>query len=131
MKLSTLILWGYYVLKQTILFSIVFGFTATLNAQTKIVANQVTFESNVDNSANAVVENGDFATLNSYGGIAVGIGAYSGELEVQFPSTVPANTTSYVRIDFDKDVLNSLLGGSLGGLLADVLGTVILGNHYF
>jgi gliding motility-associated-like protein/uncharacterized repeat protein (TIGR01451 family) len=131
MKLSTLILWGYYVLKQTILFSIVFGFTATLNAQTKIVANQVTFESNVDNSANAVVENGDFATLNSYGGIAVGIGAYSGELEVQFPATVPANTTSYIRIDFDEDFLNVLLGGSLGGLLADVLGTVILGNHYF
>ena len=102
-----------------------------LTAQTQVFANQVTFEDNVDNAINATQENGDFATLNSYGGVAVGIGAYSGELELQFPSTVPANTTTFIKIDFDNDVLNSLLGGSLGDLLADVLGNVILGDHYF
>src|SRR5690606_1176682 len=63
--------------------------------------------------------------------IAVGIGQFSGELELEFPTTIPANTTSYVKIGFDPDVLNALLGGSLGTVLADVLGTVIFGNHYF
>ncbi|MDT0554859.1 gliding motility-associated C-terminal domain-containing protein [Patiriisocius hiemis] len=131
MKLSTTIQWGYYVLKQSILFSLVLGITTSANAQTKIVANQITFESNVDNSANTVIENGDFGTLNSYGGIAIGVGAYSGELEVEYPATVPANTTSYVRIDFDEDFLNCLLGGNLGGLLADLVGNIIFGDHYF
>ncbi|PVW12833.1 Ig-like domain-containing protein [Marixanthomonas spongiae] len=102
-----------------------------LYAQTQVYANQVTFEDHVDNAAEATQANGNFATLNSYGGIAVGVLSYTGELELQFPSTVPANTTTFVRIDFDNDVLNSLLGGSLGNLLADVLGNVILGNHYF
>ncbi|MBT0606693.1 Ig-like domain-containing protein [Aequorivita echinoideorum] len=100
-------------------------------SQTKVLADQVTFQNNVDNANNATLDNNDSATLNSYGGIAVGIGNYSGELELSFPSTVPANTTSYVKIDFDNDVLNALLGGSLGTLLADVLGTVVLGNHFF
>ena len=101
------------------------------DAQNKILANEVTFESHVDNSGNAILDNGLSATLNSYGGIAIGIGQFSGELELAFPTTVPANTTSYIKIDTDPDLLNSLLGGSLGNLLADILGTVIFGNHYF
>ena len=85
----------------------------------------------MDNSGNAILDNGLSATLHSYGGIAIGIGQYSGELELKFPSTVPANTTAYVRIDSDPDILNALLGGSLGTVLADVLGGVVFGNHYF
>ncbi|MAY22464.1 MAG: hypothetical protein CMC74_06780, partial [Flavobacteriaceae bacterium] len=102
----------------------------TAIAQTQVFANQVTLENNVDNAVNATINNENFATLNSYGGIAVGVGAYSGELELEFPNTIPANTTSYVRINFDEDYLNALLGGSLGNLLADVIGTVLFGNHY-
>jgi gliding motility-associated-like protein len=100
-------------------------------AQTKIFANTVSAQSRVDNANNATLDNNTFATVNSYGGIAVGIGSYSGELELKYPAAVSAGVTSYIRLDFDGDILNRLLGGSLGGLLANVGGTVILGNHSF
>jgi hypothetical protein len=100
-------------------------------AQTKIFANTVSAQSRVDNATNATLDNNTFATVNSYGGIAVGIGSYSGELELKYPAAVSAGVTSYIRLDFDGDILNRLLGGSLGGLLANVGGTVILGNHSF
>jgi large repetitive protein len=106
-------------------------FSAKSYAQTKIFANTVSAQSRVDNASNATLDNNTFATVNSYGGIAVGIGAYNGELELKYPATVAAGITSYIRIDFDGDVLNRLLGGSLGTLLANVGGTVILGNHSF
>lgn len=96
-----------------------------INASTLISSDHAT------GAANATLYDNSFATLNSYGGIAVGIGAYSGKIELEFPTTVPAGKTTFVRIDFDQDVLNSLVGGNLGSDLADLLGTVILGNHYF
>jgi gliding motility-associated-like protein len=100
-------------------------------AQTKVFANTVSAQSHVDNANNATLNNNTFATINSYGGVAVGIGSYSGELELRYPAAVSAGVTSYIRLDFDGDILNRLLGGSLGGLLANVGGTVILGNHSF
>ncbi|MES2862756.1 MAG: gliding motility-associated C-terminal domain-containing protein [Bacteroidota bacterium] len=108
-------------------------FTQTeMNAQVSFVnANILVSSDNATNPGNAAVFDNTFATLNSYGGIAVGIGAYDGKVELEFPTTLPAGKTSYVKIDFDQDVLNALVGGGLGGELADLLGTVILGNHYF
>jgi gliding motility-associated-like protein/uncharacterized repeat protein (TIGR01451 family) len=103
----------------------------SINAQTQVYANQVTFESNVLNSNNATSNNGEFATINSNGGVILGAGGFTGELELQFPTTIPANTTTFIRIDFDDDLLNVLLGGTLGGLLADIVGTLVLGDHYF
>lgn len=101
-------------------------------AQTRVYANEVTIQSNVTDPGNAVTQSTTtFATVNSYGGLAAGLLAYNGELELKYPSVVPAGTTSYVRIDFAPDVLNALLGGNLGGLLANVLGNVVLGNHSF
>src|SRR5690606_10302813 len=44
---------------------------------------------------------------------------------------VAAGETSYVRIEFENNELNALLGGSLGSDLANLLGTVALGDHYF
>ncbi|WP_165825389.1 Ig-like domain-containing protein [Pedobacter yonginense] len=86
----------------------------------------------VENANNALSpDNATFATVKSYGGAALGISAYSGELEIKFPTDVPAGKTSYVRIDFNADVLNALLGGNLGGLLANVVGNVALGDHTF
>jgi gliding motility-associated-like protein len=85
----------------------------------------------VDNAGNAILQDNTFATVKSSSGLALNIGAYTGELEIKFPGDVPAGTTSYVRINFDADVLNALLGGNLGGLLADALGGVALGNHAF
>jgi len=123
-------------------------------AQTKIYANSVSATSQngmssllgcgtlglspcyntltVENPTNAINANENtFATVKSYGGAALGLAAYTGEIEIKFPSNIPANTTSYIRIDFDPDVLNALLGGNLGGLLANVVGNVALGNHSF
>ncbi|MAU15435.1 MAG: hypothetical protein CMH46_07835, partial [Muricauda sp.] len=100
-------------------------------SQDQVYADQVLSAVNVDDAANAIDPSDTYATLNSYGGVAVGIGGYNGELGLEFPSLLPANTTTYVKIDFEEDVLNSLLGGNLGDLLANVLGTVVLGNHYF
>ncbi|MCT8340295.1 gliding motility-associated C-terminal domain-containing protein [Flavobacteriaceae bacterium TK19130] len=119
-----------YLIHVLISLLLLVGATSTMMAQDATYASQVTFEDHVDNATNAVGNTPDFATLNSYGGIAIGIGQFSGELELAFPEEIPANTTTYIRIDLDSDVLNALLGGSLGDLLADILGTVVLGDHY-
>lgn len=111
---------------------IVFLGQTAVSAQVGFVnANVLVSSNHATNPANATVYDNTFATLNSYGGIAVGIGSYDGSIELEFPTTLPAGKTSYVRIDFDQDVLNALVGGGLGGELADLLGTVVLGNHYF
>ncbi|HTM98276.1 MAG TPA: hypothetical protein VL088_06020, partial [Pedobacter sp.] len=86
----------------------------------------------VDNPTFATDANtANYATVKSYGGLAFGAGKYSGELELVFPSSIPANKTTYIRIDFNEDVLNLLLQGNLGSLLANVVGGVVLGDHYF
>lgn len=111
-------------------------FVNRVSAQ-RVYANVVTIGNNaatdhVTNPANAISSSETtFAQLNSYGGVAVGIGSYSGQLELKFPTTLAAGVTTYVRINSDPDLLKALLGGSLGNLLANVLGTVVLGNHYF
>ncbi|MFC4210214.1 putative Ig domain-containing protein [Pedobacter lithocola] len=88
------------------------------------------FTPTVENPANALTADPNtFATVKSSGGIILGVAAYSGELELKFQSTIPAGTTSYIRIDADPTLLNQLLGGNLGGLLAGVAGGVVLGNH--
>ncbi|PYF70025.1 Ig-like domain-containing protein [Pedobacter nutrimenti] len=105
-------------------------------AQARVYANQVTIGTaagdHVDNPNNALgADPTKFATINSYGGGLLGLGAYNGQLELKFPGTLAAGQTSYVRIDFSAGALNALLGGNLGTLLANVLGSVVLGNHYF
>ncbi|TGD58542.1 Ig-like domain-containing protein [Flavobacterium humi] len=125
-------IWDYYVRTFYISILLVFFSQTDVSAQVSYVyANQVISHSHVNNESNAILNDNTFATLNSYGGIAVGIGSYSGRLELGFPTTLPAGTTSYIRIGFNTDALNSLLGGGLGGGLADLLGTVVLGDHYF
>lgn len=108
-----------------------FGCALCSNAQiTKNHVTSVTQQSHVSNASDALVPAG-YATLESYGGILLGIGDYTGELELTYPAALPAGTTTYVKIDFDQDLLSALIGGNLGGELADVLGNLVLGNHYF
>lgn len=76
-------------------------------------------------------KNDTFTTLEASSGIAVGIGAYQGFVELGFTQAVPAGETTYVRIDFDNEVLGGLLNGSVGGLLNGVVSNVLFGNHYF
>ena len=75
--------------------------------------------------------NDTYATLSAGTGVVAGLGAYTSHIELAYPNAIPAGETSYVRIDFEDDMLNSLLGGSLGGALADLAGGLVLGNHYF
>ncbi|RYF25208.1 MAG: T9SS type B sorting domain-containing protein [Flavobacteriales bacterium] len=101
-------------------------------AQTRTYANQAVVKSpQVENPNSAVASDDTFATVKSYGGFLFNSGKYSGELELIFPAEVPANTTTFVRIEFDPAVLNNLLGGNLGSALANLVGSVLLGNHYF
>lgn len=102
----------------------------------RVYANEVTIGTatadRVTNPNNAISSSETtFAQLNSYGGVAVGLGAYSGQLELKFPTTLAAGVTSYIRINTDPGILSSLLGGSLGNLLAGTVQGLVLGNHYF
>ncbi|MCJ0743511.1 Ig-like domain-containing protein [Pedobacter montanisoli] len=100
-------------------------------AQTKVLATSVSSSSHVTNDTKATLDNNEFAQLNSYGGVAVNIGAYNGYLELKYNSVIQANKTSFIKIDFDKSALDALLGGSLGNLLSKLVGGLVLGNHYF
>src|SRR5690606_13744191 len=84
-----------------------------------------------DNKSNALSNLSNKAVIRAGSGIIIGVGSYSGHLELRFPSVVPANTTAYIKIDADTNLFPALLGGSLGGLLSDVLGVVLLGNQEF
>ncbi|WDF67709.1 gliding motility-associated C-terminal domain-containing protein [Sphingobacterium oryzagri] len=114
--------------------------------QTKILANEVSFSTQtpplsaerVSNPNQALLDDNNFATIRSYGGLLGGAGSYAGELELKFgsfpsgQSALPAGTTTYVKLGGGAgDVLKTLLGGSLGKSLANLLGTIVLGNHYF
>ncbi|MRI00168.1 T9SS type B sorting domain-containing protein [Kriegella sp. EG-1] len=114
-----------------LLANILFGICSTW-AQTKDYATTIVDEEHVNISANAVDENlNSNAEIMASSGIAIGIGAYSGVLELGFPQTISANKTSYVKIETEDDLLPSLLGGSLGNLLANITGTLLIGNQEF
>jgi len=73
-----------------------------------------------------------FATLNSGAGTLLGLGGqFEGFVELGYDHTVPAGTTSYIRIDFDEDILTGLLGGSLGNVVTGLLNGLALGDHFF
>ncbi|WP_443945859.1 putative Ig domain-containing protein [Pedobacter sp. AW1-32] len=101
-------------------------------AQTKVYATNATTTTptHVANLGNAATtDDNTFATLSSSGGAALGLGAYTGDITLQFPTAVPANKTTYIRINSSQQLLNALLGGTLGGTLGNLLQGVALGAH--
>lgn len=103
-----------------------------VNAQTRVYATSISSQSQVDNATLSTDGNlTSRARVRASSGVAAGIGAYSGHLELQFGQLLPANTTSYIKIQTDDNLLPSLLGGNLGGLLADVAGVLLIGNQEF
>src|SRR5690606_27554809 len=65
-------------------------------------------------------------------GVALGIGGYNGYIELGYDQPVPALETSYIRIDMPQEgLLDALVGGSLGSVLADVGDIVLFGSHNF
>ncbi|MEW2920938.1 gliding motility-associated C-terminal domain-containing protein [Muricauda sp. ANG21] len=118
-------------MKKCLLFVIVLvSFQSLVVGQT--FATTISSESEVDVSSNAI--DGDLGTsadVRASTGILAGIGAYSGHLELEFSTPLNPNTTSYVKLDTEQDLLPYLLGGSLGSLLSDIGGVVLIGNQEF
>ena len=132
---------------------ILIGLTCSLAKaqETKVLADKVTFTSPADkmtslvgcgflnlnpcysatvlNPGYATLEDNQYARLLASPGLLAGLGSYDGEIELQFPATVPADTWSYVRIGADENLLQLLTGGSLGKFLSTTLGLVILGEQ--
>lgn len=97
-----------------------------------VCATQLLGASNANDLNNLFDDNFDsYATLQSGSGILLGIGEEEGFVELGYTATVPAHTTSYVRIDFEGSLLKQLVGGSLGNLVTGLLDGLLLGNHYF
>ncbi|SHJ67174.1 T9SS type B sorting domain-containing protein [Pseudozobellia thermophila] len=116
---------GYFLL-------LIFLTSSVLYVQGQTYATTVSSQNEVDLSANAI--DGDLnthATIRANSGLVAGLGSYSGNLDLAYPSDLPSNTTSYVRLETQDDILSSLLGGSLGGLLSDVVGVLLIGNQEF
>lgn len=132
MKINFTFQRAYYFLYSPILILLLFYHNPLSAQSTRVYATVISGESNTDLSANAV--DGNLATkanVRASSGLALGIGAYSGYIELEYPTPLPANTTSYIKIQTDENLLPALLGGSLGGLLSNVLGAVLIGNQEF
>src|SRR5699024_12347282 len=85
---------------------------------------------NVDFVQRAVDGNNEsYATIYADAGNLLVSGPTAGFIEMDLGS-VPANQTTYVRIGYDEDVLDALLGGSLGKLVGDLANNLLLGNQY-
>ena len=87
---------------------------------------------NVDFAQRAVDGNNEsYATIYADAGSLLVSGPTAGFIEMDLGQTVPANKTTYVRINYDEDVLDRLVGGSLGKLVSDLANNLLLGNQYF
>lgn len=101
-------------------------------SQTLVYANTLIGHAHTDNPNQAHDANmTSYAELKANPGILLGIGNYDGYVEIEFPSLIPANTTSYVKIDIDDELLDALVAGSLGGQVANLAGFVLTGNQEF
>lgn len=122
-----------------------------IQAQTKVLADEVTYTSGEDKMTslvgcgslllepcyaptildpnNALQENNSYARLLASPGLAAGLGSYKGIIELKFPEIRPADSWSYVKMKGDSNLFRALLGGSLGNLMGDILGYVLIGNQ--
>lgn len=115
------------------------GYGQRVYADIATTSGSTLFVDHVQNPERATNSNpNEFARVRSYGGVLLGGGAFSGYLNLMFSTfpdgstKIPAGTTTFIRLGGNaQDLLNVLLGGSLGSALADVLGLVLLGNHFF
>lgn len=88
---------------------------------------------NADNVQNLFDSDFDsYATLKSGAGVLLGLGnKYEGFVELGYDQPVAANTTSYIRIDFEQGILDALVSGSLGNIVSGLLDGLALGDHFF
>ena len=102
-------------------------FISTGRSQTKHYATVITSSTNTDLPLKAIDQ--DLATaadVRAYSGVVVVVvleNPYTGTIELKFPTTLAANTTSYVKISADQtNLFSSLVGGTLGTLLTALTG---------
>lgn len=101
-------------------------------SQTMIFADSIVSSYETNSVALSVDQDlNTFSEIRAYSGTLLGLGAYSGYLDIAFPSAVPANQTCFVKIETEDDILESLMGGSIGNLLAVISGTALMGNQEF
>ncbi|WP_294818892.1 T9SS sorting signal type C domain-containing protein [uncultured Flavobacterium sp.] len=110
--------------KITTIFLVFLCFSYTMQGQTKKYATTTpgvyALNPGVDVSTNA--SDGNLATKARITSDPVLNGRY---LELRFPTTIPANTTSYVKIAMQDNQFAALIGGALGDLLKGLLGGLI------
>lgn len=103
-----------------------------MQGQTKVYASSVTSSDNASTPLTNAYD-GNFSTkvdVTAKSNTVI-LPGYDGHIELQFSSTLPANTTTYIKIAAEDNVLQSLVGGNLGSLLATALGSVLAGKHEF
>jgi hypothetical protein len=115
-------------------FILVLTSTFSLRAQNYQKAELQSSSQEVVNSSHAIDGNSTgnlatFSTLPASTGIALGAGAYDSEQTLSYSNTLPANTSTYLRIDTSTGILKSLLGGLLGDALSSIVGGVLIGNQ--
>lgn len=77
----------------------------------RVYANTISAQSNTLNPANAIDGNlNTTASVQASSGLALGAFAYSGFIELEYPTLLPANTTSFIKIQTDDNLLPALLG---------------------
>ncbi|MCK0132656.1 Ig-like domain-containing protein, partial [Flavobacteriaceae bacterium F08102] len=107
-------------------------FPRITQAQHREYAQVIVDQNHTIDQENAV--DGDLSTralVRASSGDLFGFGAYTGHLELAFNQNIAAHTTTYIKIDADENILTALLGGSLGNLIADVTGHLLIGNQEF
>lgn len=99
--------------------------------ETASCATSVIDFENVDFATNTIDGNNEtYASLIASAGTLLSSVPTKGMIQMGYDITVPAYSTSYIRIDTQDKILEKLLGGTLGQALDAVLGTLI-GNSYF
>lgn len=112
--------------------ALILAFSGNPLANARQYASAIISESHATSSSHSIDSDpSTFSELEAGTGIIIGIGSYSAHIEMQFPEPVPANQTSYVRIEAQDNILPSLMGGELGNTLASINGVSLTGNQEF
>lgn len=116
-----------------LILSVLFVFGSIFNTKAQIhYATSILSQSHVTNANKSIdADPTTYSELEAGTGAVLGMGAYSGYIELQFPSIVPADQTVYVHIKTDDAILSNLLSGTLANLMSSVSGVVLVGNQEF
>ncbi|MGQ2984952.1 T9SS sorting signal type C domain-containing protein [Flavobacterium sp.] len=110
--------------KITLFFSAFLCFSYNMSAQSKNYATNVPVVDPVYSGVDISTKASD-GNLSTKARITSEPLANSRYLELRFPATIPANTTTYVKIAMQDNKFAALIGGALGDLLSNLLGGLV------